>query len=162
MSSLSMCIDAARRGAGAWLALWLAAAPPAQAALGEPWTAAMNPGGGKNLQSVAPAVSNSAYQMHQTQTAEGTTVREYSDASGIVFAVSWSGPFKPDLQQLLGAYFKAFRDAPRVPGGAALRGTQRIDNGGIVVHTGGRPRAFFGRAFVPALVPAGVDVQVLP
>jgi hypothetical protein len=133
----------------------------ARAALGEPWVAATQTPG-KSLLLTAPAAAGAQYTLHESVTTEGAWVREFTDSAGVVFAVTWFGAFKPDLQQLLGRYFGAFRDAPRAVSGASARGTLRIRGDGVVVDTGGRPRAFFGRAWVPALLPAGVDMPALP
>src|SRR5262249_22573807 len=42
------------------------------------------------------------FDVHQMQSANGTTVREYVSTTGQVFAVSWEGPWMPDLRQMLG------------------------------------------------------------
>jgi hypothetical protein len=150
-----------RRCTGASLAACLWLAPVAHAALGENWTPPPATGNARSVQIVVPA-SSARFESHVALSPEGTQVTEYSDANGTVFAVAWIGPFKPDLQLLFGRYFGAFRDAPRAATGSAARGMQRIENGGMVVLTGGRPRAFFGRAWVPALVPPGVNMLELP
>ena len=62
------------------------------------------------MQPAATAVTG--YTVNRTTLDSGTTVREYVDASGTVFAVSWSGPVLPDLKQLLGPYFDTLA-APR-------------------------------------------------
>jgi hypothetical protein len=85
-------------------------------------------------------------------------VHEFSDAGGKVFAVSWSGPFKPDLKQLLGTHFEKYREL----GARAQRGDrsrQQVDTGEAVVVSTGRMGAFEGRAWLPASLPAGFDPQ---
>ena len=47
------------------------------------------------------------FTVHQLQSSAGTTVREYVSPSGTVFAVSWDGPWMPDLQQTLGSYLRS-------------------------------------------------------
>lgn len=78
----------------------------------------------------------------------GTVVHEFADASGAVFAVTWSGPFKPDLKELLGRHFGAL--------GQAAQGATSAD---LVVQSGGHMGAFEGRAWIPSRLPAGFDTQ---
>ena len=107
----------------------------------------------------ASAESTPAVQSQTLQTPQGVTVTEYADAAGVVFAVTWKGPFKPDLQQLLGSYFSPYVDA-------AKSQTQQLNlslvtGSDIVVHSAGRMRGFLGVAWVPSLVPAGFDPSTL-
>src|ERR1700759_4933348 len=52
--------------------------------------------------------SHDAYQIHELSQPSGAIVREFVDAGGGVFAVAWSGPFKPDLSMLLGKSYPRF------------------------------------------------------
>lgn len=101
---------------------------------------------------------NVNYSVHELTTEIGTVIREYADASGTVFAVTWQGPTKPDLDLLLGQYFQTFLAAPAQPG----TGPKFINQPGLVVFSGGHPRAFAGRAYLPGLIPTGVDINALP
>ncbi len=108
--------------------------------------------------SVATTTSD-LYTAHEMQTPSGTTVREYANSDGIVFAVTWRGPFPADLRQTLGTYFQTYQNAPR-----AKRHGHRLDvleQPDLVVHSGGRLRAFVGSAYVPQLVPTGVNIEQL-
>ncbi len=100
------------------------------------------------------------YTLHEIRLPGGTRVREYVSPGGTVFGISWEGAFRPDLRQLLGAYFDEFLEAARAAnrkrGG---RGPVKIVRPGLVVHMGGHPRAFFGRAFVPGLLPPGFSAD---
>jgi hypothetical protein len=42
--------------------------------------------------------------VHEIATAEGTTVREYVSADGVVFATTWSGPAMPNLNVVLASH----------------------------------------------------------
>ena len=87
----------------------------------------------------------------------GTLVREYQNAQGVVFAVSWSGPGKPDLRQTLGASFDTMvAETARV--GFVGHAQLHIVTPGLEVHSVGHMRSFHGIAFLPALVPAGVEI----
>lgn len=108
-----------------------------------------------------PGAAVSLYTRHDTQLESGTTVHEYVRADGLVFAVAWRGPVLPDLSALLGGYFTAFKletDQARERG---RRGSSvRIARADLVVRSNGRMRNFFGHAYAPGLVPAGVDIHV--
>jgi hypothetical protein len=99
------------------------------------------------------------YSQYERVLSSGTTVREYSRADGLVFAVSWEGPVLPDLNELLGTYFATFMDGVKQDGQSAGRGSPlQISRDGLVVRSNGRMRNFFGHAYVPALVPIGVEI----
>jgi hypothetical protein len=139
--------------------LALLAQPAAQAALGE--TLASVQADGQRLKAATGRLQVAAgYSVQALQLPEGGTVSEYLSPAGVVFAVRWLAPSKPDLAQLLGRYFPTYASAPRSAG--SDRNHFAIDADSLVVRAGGRQRAFFGMAWVPALVPAGVDPAVLP
>jgi hypothetical protein len=46
-----------------------------------------------------------SYTVHEITLPTGTLVRQYVSSAGVVFAVTWSGPFMPDLRQLMGPHF---------------------------------------------------------
>ncbi len=99
----------------------------------------------------------SAYTVHELRMPSETLVREYLSADGKVFAIGWSGPAMPDLRQLLGPYFEAYTEAARAQ--QAGPGPLDVRQSGLVVESGGRMRAFFGRAYLPAAMPAGVTLD---
>ena len=89
-----------------------------------------------------------------------TVVHEYADASGTVFAVSWSGPFKPDLGELLGTHFDEFRQrASEQP--SASRAHSKVATGDLVVESSGHMGAFAGRAWLQSKLPAGFDPHAM-
>ena len=57
------------------------------------------------------------YNVHEMQSAAGTVVREYissaGESAGKVFAVTWQGPWPPDMRQLLGSYFEQYMQAAK-------------------------------------------------
>ena len=107
----------------------------------------------------ASASSAPAVQSQTLQTPQGVTVTEYANADGVVFAVTWKGPFKPDLQQLLGSYFSPYVSAARTQ--TQQLNLSLVTGSDIVVHSAGRMRGFLGVAWVPSLVPAGFDPSTL-
>lgn len=97
------------------------------------------------------------YTVHELLGEGGTTVREYVSPQGKVFAVSWQGPVRPDLQQLLGPYYQQAVQA--VQQDKAQRVGRRpisIQQPNLVVQMGGHQRAFSGRAYLPDMVPNAV------
>jgi hypothetical protein len=103
--------------------------------------------------------SNSGYQLHEMQSPQGIRVREYASPNGIVFGVTWNGPWMPDLRQLLGPYFNQYMVAAE--GKKAARGPVSIQLPGLIVERGGHARSFFGRAYVPQIIPQGVTVDAI-
>lgn len=101
-------------------------------------------------------VRAAAYTMHEIQAPTGTTVRQYVSPAGKVFGVAWQGPFKPDLQQVLGNYYQQYVAAARERRG---RGPVTIQVPGLVVQSGGHQRSFVGRAYVPEMLPDGVRLE---
>ena len=104
-------------------------------------------------------VPASTYTIHEIQTPAGTTVREYVSRQGMVFAVAWQGPLMPDLRQALGQYFDRYAAAAsaRRPG----RRPVAVRESDLVVQSGGRMRSFYGRAYLPKLVPEAVTLEEL-
>src|SRR5512133_1143390 len=91
-------------------------------------------------QTVTGSTGQAPYTDIRTTLASGTLVHEYTDSGGTVFAVSWSGPFVPDLKQLLGAHFDALA---RRSGGARRRhGPRAVEQAGVVIDAGGHMGAF--------------------
>ena len=100
------------------------------------------------------------FAVHEIQAANGTVVREFVSNEGKVFAVAWHGPWQPDMRQLLGSYFDQYARAAQSRGGARMgRRPVMIDEAGLVVEISGHLRAFAGRAYVPEMLPAGVQVE---
>jgi hypothetical protein len=107
-------------------------------------------------------VRSDTFALHEIRSASGTMIREYVNPSGVVFAVAWDGPWLPDLRQVLGEHFDRYQSAMRGRQRARTgRGALVINEPGLVVQMSGHPRAFTGRAYVPALTPAGVQPESL-
>jgi hypothetical protein len=105
---------------------------------------------------------NDRFEVHQLQASNGTTVREYVSSTGTVFAVSWDGPWMPDLRQVLGPYFDAYqRTVPAVRNARRSHGPMTFRSGDLVVQIGGHPRAFVGRAYIERLMPQGMQAQTI-
>ncbi|MHB8908958.1 MAG: DUF2844 domain-containing protein [Syntrophales bacterium] len=138
-------------------ALFLAAAGPVQAALGESADSVDSDQTALAAKRVSKTVHN-GYTV-QELSSDSLTLREYVSPTGIIFAIAWNGLTHPDLTPLLGAYAgeygTALRHAPRKPG----RRNRRIETDQVVVEKWGHMRNLQGRAYVPALIPPGVNID---
>lgn len=109
------------------------------------------------------ATPGAGYSVQELQLPGGTVVKEYVSPSGTVFAVSWHGPFMPNLGQILGTYYQQYVAASKaaVHNGATRRHFQ-IRQSDLVVQSNGHMRSFHGDAYVPSLLPPNVtpsDIQ---
>jgi hypothetical protein len=139
------------------------AARPAHAGLGA--TAASIEPDRASMKGQLRSSSGAGYSVEEITTASGTVVREYVSPAGMVFAVSWSGPSMPNLQQTFGTYFTEFQAAvqARRAQEPQLRGHNHLDihTSALVVHAMGHMRQYFGVAYVPALMPTNVSISDL-
>lgn len=103
--------------------------------------------------------SSAMYKVHEMQNGAGTVVREYEAPDGTIFAVTWSGPAKPNLKQLFGKYFDRYQFA--AASGHAGHRHAGLRDPDLVVQSSGHQRAFSGIAYLPTQVPAGVNVDEL-
>ena len=102
---------------------------------------------------------NSNYDIHELGTAIGSTVREFANQDGRVFAVSWSGGWRPNLRDIMGAHYDRFISSMR--GRRLARGPVRIELPGMVVFMGGYLRTFFGHVYLTDQLPAGFSIEGL-
>ena len=114
----------------------------------------------RSLAAAGNNTANAIYTVSQSTLDSGTIVREYTDAAGKVFAVSWSGPTLPDLRTLLGSKFTALTDATgrRTQAGHSQLALNQSD---VVIVSNGHMRSFAGHAFIPSAVPAGFDTTTI-
>jgi len=134
---------------------------PASAVLGD--TAASVLDDQARMKGTLRSVDNRTYVMHEITSSTGTVVREFVSPQGAVFGVAWEGQFPPDLQQLLGPYYE---QAQQVQASAQQTDSQQprrrrgpivIDTPGLVLYETGHARNFRGQAYIPQLVPQGVQ-----
>jgi hypothetical protein len=144
----------------AWLApaalvLLAALLPPrtARAALGDDAMAVENDA--RQLRASHRVLERPAFSVHELATPEGTTIREFVGPGGAVFAVSWRGPFRPDMRTLLGNHYQDYVAAPRSAESSRTR--LKIEQPKLVVHAAGHMHAFRGLAYLPDAMPAGVS-----
>ncbi|MBT2790380.1 DUF2844 domain-containing protein [Paraburkholderia strydomiana] len=127
---------------GASMPLMLRAATPQSASA----SASSQPAGGP--------ISAAPYSVRQSVDANGVTIREYMLSDNVVFAVTWDGPVRPNMRALLGSYFANYVAS----GQSGVRGSGPLIEGNddFRIESAGRLGRFFGMAWVPRLMPAGV------
>ncbi|MFZ0639982.1 MAG: DUF2844 domain-containing protein [Candidatus Acidiferrales bacterium] len=112
------------------------------------------------LQGTLQSTKNASYTIEEVKAPTGLLVREYLSTSGQVFAVTWQGPTRPNLQQVLGTYFTAYTQAAQAQTGRrVVRGPVVLKQGGLVVEMGGHMRWVVGRAYVSSMVPPTVQME---
>jgi hypothetical protein len=156
-------------GVGSLLALFLLLLPfNAWAALGDNAASVLTDQA--QMKGTLSSTDNQTYVLHEITMTSGAKVREYVTPGGAVFGVAWEGQFPPNLELLLGAYYQQARQA--VAQQAAATETQQdgvpvrrgrrpmaIQTPGLVMYQTGHMRSFHGVAYVPQLVPQGVQAS---
>ena len=99
-----------------------------------------------------------AYFVQEITLESGTMVKEYLNASGKVFGVSWQGPFKPDLRLFLGDHALTrlhFENTGKV----LDHHHANVNSRDLVIISKGMGRSFAGKAFVPQIAPENVGID---
>ncbi len=131
---------------------------PAHATLGE----AFLPQSPKLAKAVGElrATPRARYTVNEYTLASKTVVREYAAPGGNVFAVSWQGPFIPDLRQLLGRYFDRYA-ATAADKSRAFHHPVSLKDPHLVIQATGHMRAFSGVVYLPDQLPVGLTENEL-
>lgn len=132
-------------------------APKAEATLGQ--TASSIASDRKALAAVHRATTTrNNYTVQEFASGSGT-IREYISPSGLVFAISWNSLVHPDLSTLLGTYSAEYQNALKQT--VRKRGVRRqqVISNQVIVEKWGHMRDLRGRAYLPALIPSGVDIN---
>jgi hypothetical protein len=110
------------------------------------------------MNGVLRSVDRHAYLLHEITSPTGTVTREFVSPGGKVFGVAWEGTGRPDLRQLLGPYYRqalmAQAQQPRPRGAPVV-----IETPGLVIYEAGHMRSFHGHAYIPELMPQGVQAS---
>ena len=137
--------------------LWVLGAVPAWAVLGEHESSVSLDQ--QYLRGVVRTEARQGYMLHEITAADGMVVREYVSPAGRVFGITWQGRTMPNLEQLLGSHYAAFQQASQ----SRMRrhGPLTVRTEQLVVESGGHPRSFHGRAYVPSLLPENISAEVV-
>ncbi len=112
---------------------------------------------GARVQSTATAT----YTLHTLTLANRGIVKEFTRADGTVFAITWRGPGRPDLRQLLGAHFDTLQADNATQRGPRIRRPLSVNRPDFVVESGGHSGACWGVAVLPQLEPSGFSLSDL-
>lgn len=131
----------------------LFAAGGAQAELGGQIASVSVDSGRMNARMVSTAMGG--YSRHDLTRVNNGMVHEFTNAAGQVFAVSWSGPGKPDLRTLLGPHFATLQASNPGIGRSlhALRRPPQVAQADLQIQTSGHMGWFNGVAMIPSLAP---------
>ena len=134
------------------------AAPSAWATLGGDATSVKDDGAHMKA-ALRVKTNDNLFTVHELTMPTGTVVREYVSSGGKVFGVAWRGPYLPDFRQILGDYFAPVMQTPRNQ--RQGRGPLEVRQPNVVFQSGGHMRSFFGRAYVPNLLPEGLSADAV-
>lgn len=107
----------------------------------------------RRMRATVTVIHRPGHAVHDMQVPGGASIRQFVGDGGKVFAVSWSGGWRPNLRDLMGQHYERYVAAARQQ--RRGHGPLRIELPGLVVVMGGHQRAFFGHAALTELVPAG-------
>jgi hypothetical protein len=143
-----------------WLAILISAFPTAHSTLGEHAESVTQDAAqlkGRQLK----VSSRPQFTVHE-MTTDGHRVKEFVNANGVVFAVSWRGVSRPNLQTLFGSYHRDYKEAEaRQPRELGRKRSSTVKGARVVVHQEGHMRDLRGLALVPDLMPPGVRPEDL-
>jgi hypothetical protein len=150
----------ARAGLGANAASVDSDAAAMQATISAPTIATGSLGQSAVLGHAATSNPSAGYDVKSFVTPSGVTVREYVGSSGTVFGIGWEGHRPPNLTMLLGSYYLEYASASAATSHNNLRHSKIVSTHAVVVMAGHMGR-LTGHAYVPSLVPSGLDAQAV-
>lgn len=162
--------DLAWRAPACAAALLLAALPlHSHATLGEPEAAvhAQAQRWGSQVSRQAPrqaaSVGAAAVQVITLSQPDGSTIRQYLNPNGLVFAVAWNTRYKPRLDELLGGHHGTYAQAARQARQAApgARHQAHLRSGDLAVTSQTHLQSHVGRAWLQSLTPAKFNTDVI-
>ena len=137
----------------------LAPAGPANAALGRAYNSVDTDR--LTLGATVASTFTGVYTVHTLTLPNHGVVKEFTRADGLVFAVVWQAPGRPDLRQLLGDSFETLQADNTGRSGRRLRRPIAVNRSNLLVQSGGHSGAFWGAALIPQLQPAGFSASDL-
>lgn len=114
----------------------------------------------RTASNVSAVRTHSAFSIKEI-VSNSVQVREYLNRDGVVFGMAWKGRNHPDFSSLLGSYYTEYEELnARRETGPRMRGGRRSLQGAhLVIEKFGHMGALKGRAFIPSLIPAGVNTN---
>ena len=137
----------------------LASAGPASAALGRAYNSVDIDR--LNLGATVASAFTGVYTVHTLTLPNHGVVKEFTRADGLVFAVVWRAPGRPDLRQILGDNFNTVQADNVGRSGRHVRRPIAVNRSNLVVQSGGHSGASWGAALIPQLQPAGFSASDL-
>jgi len=138
-------------------AYFLASVQQAQAALGESIDSVAKDR--KALSAVQRATTaRNGYSVQELKS-EANIVREFVSPSGVVFAIAWNGLSHPDLASLLGTYVGEYQQSLRHTSRQKGKRYSQVKATNVIVEKWGHMRNMQGRAYIPGLIPNGVNID---
>uniref|UniRef100_UPI0035C99C1E DUF2844 domain-containing protein n=1 Tax=uncultured Sphingomonas sp. TaxID=158754 RepID=UPI0035C99C1E len=107
------------------------------------------------------SIDKGNFARHDLTRGNGAMVREFTNPAGQVFAVTWSGPGKPDLRALLGQHFSALKPSATRRDMRGLRRPLQVAQADLQIQTSGHMGWFNGVAYIPSLA-TGFSTANLP
>jgi len=112
----------------------------------------------------AKATTANNWTVRETTQPDGLVEREYLNSDGVVFAVAWRGSRRPELSVLLGTQYatqmsRRAREL-RQQGRGSHGSTSQVDDT-FAVHASAHQRSSTGIAWLPRLLPPGLDPDTL-
>ena len=149
---------------GVVLGLLAAVAPMSAAHAGLGSSAQSVASDSAHLRASLRKVTLATHIRHELTLPNGGAVHEFANSQGQIFAVTWRGPGKPDLRQLLGPHFADLQAASTqlaAHGARFRRIPVAISRDDLKIQTGGHMGYFWGVAYLPALLPPGFNLNDL-
>lgn len=109
---------------------------------------------------VMPAASSSSLpssiRVYQMQVG-AVTIKEFADASGQIFAISWRGTKYPKLDSLLGRFYAEYAGKQKTTPKGRRFPHHDINTDNVTVSFAGHAPFLFGSAILNGHLPAGVN-----
>ena len=123
-----------------------------------------SPAGTASAASGASAAPAATWTLREVTRDDGLIEREYLTADGVVFAVAWRGPHRPELSVLLGMRYATQMSQNALAlrqRGKGSHGTTSQADATFAVQASTHQRSSTGVAWLPQLLPAGVSPDAL-
>lgn len=102
-------------------------------------------------------LQNVSYKVTTIQTKNNISIKEFVN-NGQVFAIKWQGAAYPNFKQIFGKYAPQLKTATQKSDGLS---SALLTGQDFIYYTSGIPGHISGTAYVPSLVPVGLDINLL-